>query len=146
MMGFQQYMGNASQHLLRMMKEPSKQYQQSKGSSLGKNENKWVAQCAWTLIFFHPLSGQSFHGSQTDQTFRPPTIVTWGTMSFQGKIQIPQKVDLESAMTNIIVLLVLTSSSNDALRGIDSEGRSGAGDGADIESETENFSFYEEGF
>ena len=46
MMGFQQYMGNASQHLLRMMKEPSKQYQQSKGSSLGKNENKWVAQCA----------------------------------------------------------------------------------------------------
>jgi hypothetical protein len=76
MMGFQQYMGNASQHLLQTTNEPSKQYHQSKGSSLGKSENKWVAQCALTLIFFHPLRGQSFYGSQTDRTFRPPTIVT----------------------------------------------------------------------
>ena len=48
-------------------------------------------------------------------------------------------------MKNIRVLLFFTASGNDALRGIDSEGRSGKGDGADIESKTEDFSFHEEG-
>lgn len=48
-------------------------------------------------------------------------------------------------MKNIIVVLVFSSSRNEALRGIDSEGRSGAGDGVDIESEMDKFSFYKEG-